>query len=280
VGPGGEVVLDYSVYDALRAGFSRVVFVIRRAIQAPFEDAILSRFRNRLETACVFQELDALPEGFRVPDGRRKPWGTGHAVLVAADAVREPFAVINADDFYGAASFRALRTFLAGADLPDADANYALVGFRLRNTLSEHGDVARGVCACDAAGNLARIEELTRIRRDAGGGVFNTGADGVRLSLDPDAHVSMNMWGFTPTVFAGLRNRFTAFLTAHGQAPTSEFYLPAAVDGLIRGGQARCRVLDTPSRWFGVTYPEDKPDVVRSIKSLIAAGEYPERLWP
>jgi hypothetical protein len=279
VGPGGEVVLDYSVYDAMRAGFGRVVFVIRRDIRDAFESAILARFSRRVDCACVFQELDALPPGHGVPAGRAKPWGTGHAVLVAADAVREPFAVINADDFYGAASFRLLHDFLAERRRPAAlPSEYALVGFRLRNTLSEHGHVARGVCTRDAAGLLTGIRERTRIVRE-GGEVADVPADGPREALDPDAVVSMNMWGFTPALFPCLRTQFEAFLASEGASATREFYLPAAVDRLIRDGAAVCRVLDTPEEWFGVTYPADKPRVVDSIRRRIAAGAYPERLW-
>lgn len=277
VGPGGEVVLDYSVYDALRAGFGRVVFVIRRDIRDAFESNILSRFRGHIDSACVFQELDALPPGHRVPEGRSKPWGTGHAVLVAADAVREPFAVINADDFYGRNSFRLLHDFLV-ARRATKPADYALVGFRLCNTLSEHGHVARGLCACNSQGQLTGIRELTRIISE-NGEVANVPADGPRERLDPEAIISMNMWGFDPSLFAPLERLFGEFLTAEGSSAAREFYLPAAVDRLIGEGAATCRVLNTPDEWFGVTYPDDKPRVVESIRRRIAAGEYPERLW-
>lgn len=277
VGPGGEVVLDYSVFDAQRAGFGRMVFVIRRDIADAFGSAILVRFRDRVECACVFQDLDALPAGYAVPAGRTKPWGTGHAVLAAAGAVREPFAVINADDFYGRNSFIRLHDFLAAAHDPTHE-TCALVGFRLRNTLSEHGHVSRGVCACDGAGHLTGIRERTRIVAD-GGDVADVSPEGVREPLDPDALVSMNMWGFAPSMFTHLRRLFTDFLGDGGVSPTREFYLPAAVDRLIAEGAATCRVLTTPDTWFGVTYPADKPRVVSSIRGRIAAGDYPERLW-
>lgn len=277
VGPGGEVVLDYSVFDALRAGFGRAVFVIRRDIREAFETAILARFRDRIDCTCVFQELDALPPGVAVPAGRTKPWGTGHAVLAAADAVHDPFAVINADDFYGRHSFALLRDFLA-ADHPATPDACALVGFRLRNTLSEHGHVSRGVCTCDAEGRLTGIRERTRIVAE-GGGVADVSPEGAREPLDPDALVSMNMWGFSPSLFPHLRRLFADFLSAEGPPATREFYLPAAVDRLIAEGAATCRVLSTPDAWFGVTYPADKPHVVASIRQRIDAGDYPERLW-
>ena len=278
VGPHGEVVLDYSVFDALRAGFGRVVFIIRHDIETAFREAILSRYAGKVEAALAFQERDMLPEGFTLPPERQKPWGTAHAVLCAADAIREPFAVINADDFYGEDSYRVLARFLQDPPAPGSDL-YAMVGFRLSNTLSEHGTVARGICVADADGNLVRADELTAIAAVPGGGARNQNPDGSVRALKGDEIVSMNMWGFRPPVFDQFRGEFAAFLRAHAAEPKAEFYIPTAITGLIAKGTARCRILPTSSEWFGVTYREDKPRVVESVRALIRAGRYPENLW-
>ncbi len=277
VGPHGELVIDYSIHDALAAGFDKLVFVIRRDIEAAFRAAIGAKFEGKAEVSYVFQELDALPGGFVPPAGRTKPWGTGHAVLVAQDAVAEPFAVINADDFYGRQGFQALARHLraGGADT----ATYALVGFVLRNTLSEFGTVSRGVCRCTPAGQLASVTEMTRIGQH-GDAIVNTADDGRRQPLTGDELVSMNMWGFSPAVFAALEQQFVEFLAAVGDQPKTEFYLPGAIDRLIRRGEATVRVLPSTDHWFGVTYPEDRPLVQRGIGQLVDAGLYPAPLWP
>ncbi|MBL9202851.1 MAG: NTP transferase domain-containing protein [Opitutaceae bacterium] len=284
VGPGGETVLDYAVFDAARAGFGRVVFVIRRDFEALFREKIGARYAGRIAVDYVFQALDALPADFAAPAGREKPWGTGHAVWCARDAVRENFAVINADDFYGADSFAQLARFLGAARGGD----FAMVGFRLANTLSEHGLVSRGVCAA-AAGELRSIVEHTGIApAEVGAGRKFSG----------DEIVSMNCWGFTPALFAGLDGQFREYLETYvgrvpspgseargeGTPPTAnplkaEFYLPAAVSTMIGRGVARVRVLPTESAWFGVTYREDKPRVEAAIRELVRAGRYPARLW-
>jgi dTDP-glucose pyrophosphorylase len=269
VGPHGEVILDFSVHDAIRAGFGKVVFVIRRDIEQPFRDLLGRRFESRLPVEYAFQELDALPPGFTVPPGRVKPWGTGHAILVAEPHIREPFAAINADDFYGAASFQVLADYLqSGAT------DYAMVGFTLRNTLSEHGSVARGVCRVDDAGHLREVVELLKIFK-AGPGARSIDEAGQEQSLTGNEPVSMNLWGFTPSVFGHLRRMFTEFLQLRGREEKSEFLIPRVVDTLVKEGRAKVQVLPTNAAWFGVTYQADKPVVAAAIQQLIARGDYP-----
>jgi UTP-glucose-1-phosphate uridylyltransferase len=271
VGAHGETIIDYSIYDAMRAGFGKIVFVIRRDIEEPFKKIVGARFEKKIPVEYVFQELDKLPPGFSVPPGRTKPWGTGHAILMAADTVREPFAAINADDFYGASSFRVLAEHLRSS------ADFAMVGFTLRNTLSEFGSVARGVCQTTAAGFLESVTELTKIERD-GLGAKAVGADGKILPLTGEETVSMNMWGFTPALFGYLHEGFVQFLKRQGTEEKSEFYIPAAVNELVRAGRARVKMLRSPDSWFGVTYREDRPFVVEGIRKLIIRGDYPEKL--
>jgi len=278
VGPGGEMILDYSVHDALAAGFGRAVFVIRRDIENVFRERIGRRLERRIETAYAFQELDALPEGFAVPAGREKPWGTGHAVLAAREAVAGNFAVINADDFYGAASFRALGEHLRSARDAEGLYDYAMVGFELAKTLSEHGHVARGICRVTGEGLLEEIHERTRIER-RGGAIQYTGDGEAWTDLAPDAVVSMNMWGFTPGYFEELAARFVPFLRERLGDPKAEFFVPTVVNDLVAEGRARVRVLPTPERWVGVTYREDLQSVRRAIRALVDRGVYPERLW-
>lgn len=272
VGPNGEIVVDYSVHDALRAGFGKLVFVIRREIEKEFRAAIGSRYEKRCDVHYAFQALDDLPAGFAPPPGRDKPWGTGHALLAARKTVGEPFAVINADDFYGADGYRLLAAHLAS--LPPGAADYALVGFVLRNTLSAHGTVSRGVCRCSESGMLLKVTELTRIA-PAGEGAVHTCDDGQTVALSGDELVSMNMWGFTPALLEHLEARFREFLAASGSGLKAEFYLPAAVDAMIACGLATVRVLPSRDPWFGITYREDKPQVAASIRKLIADGAYP-----
>lgn len=276
VGPNGETIIDYSIHDAMRAGFGKVVFVIRRDIEEPFKKIIGARFEKKIPVDYIFQELDKLPPGFSVPPNRTKPWGTGHAILMAADAVREPFAAINADDFYGAHSFRVLADHLKSGS-----ADFAMVGFILRNTLSEFGSVARGVCLTDPDNFLKTVTELTKIERDARMSKVSAkapGPDGKILSLTGNETVSMNMWGFTPALFNFLRELFVEFLKKQGAEEKSEFYIPAAVNELVRTQRARVKVLRTTDSWFGVTYREDRPFVVEGIRQLIARGDYPEKL--
>ena len=273
VGPAGETIIDYSIYDAIRAGFGKLVFVIRKDIEAQFREIIGARFEKRIAVEYAFQELDKLPVGFSVPPGRTKPWGTTQAILMAEDVIREPFAAINADDFYGADSFQVLSK-----QLQSGSADYSMVGFILRNTLSEFGSVARGVCQVDASNYLKSILELTKIEKD-GTGAKSISPDGAITKLTGDEPVSMNMWGFTPDIFPHLRREFTEFLKLQGKAEKSECYIPMTVGDLIRSGQARCQVLRSSASWFGVTYREDRPTVVKSIQDLITKGLYPEKLW-
>jgi hypothetical protein len=274
VGPAGETIIDYSIFDALRAGFGKLVFVIRRDIEQQFREIVGARFEKRVAVEYVFQALEDIPPRFTVPAGRTKPWGTTQAILLAADAIHEPFAAINADDFYGADGYRSLA-----GHLTSGSADYAMVGFVLRNTLSDFGSVARGVCQVSADGYLEHIVELTKIERD-GNGARNTDTAGTVTKLNGDEPVSMNMWGFTPEVFGQLRENFEKFLESSGTDLKSECYIPNTVGELVRAGQARVKVLHSRDSWFGVTYREDRPRVVESIRRLIADGLYPERLWP
>lgn len=277
VGPSGETVLDYAVYDAIRSGFGRVVFVIRREFEAMFREQIGAKYLGKIAVDYVFQSLDSLPAGFAVPSGREKPWGTGHAVWCARESIGEqPFAVINADDFYGADSFHRLGEFLRGsADVSSQAggapiAEFAIVGFKLANTLSEHGAVSRGICAVGNDGKLASITERSGIlASDVGSGKDLSGAE----------IVSMNCWGFTSALFAGLNEQFAEFLAQRAADPKAEFYLPAAVSTMISRGQARVSVLPTSASWFGVTFREDKPRVVAAIQALVQDGLYPAKLF-
>ena len=273
VGPGGETIVDYSIYDALRAGFAKVVFVIRKDIEQSFRTTVGARFERDVDVEYVFQELDKLPPGFCVPDGRTKPWGTLHAVLMASGAINKPFAVINADDFYGAESYRSLVQSLQSNIL-----NYAMVGFVLRNTLSDFGPVSRGVCQVDGNDLLQDIVELTNIVRD-GAHAMNTDATGRLTKLSGDEVVSMNMWGFSPHIFEELTEIFQEFLRRSGSDLSSESYLPSAVNELVLAGRAHVKVLRTNDLWCGTTYREDHPRVVERISQLIHDGFYPKRLW-
>lgn len=273
VGPSGETLMDYSIFDAIRAGFGKVVFIIRKDIEAPFKEIIGAKFEKRIPVEYAFQELDKIPEGFKVPEGRTKPWGTTQAVLMAEDVIHEPFAVINADDFYGEEGYQVLEKHLTSGS-PD----FAMVGFVLRNTLSDFGSVARGVSRADSNGYLQSVVELTTVERD-GHAAKDTDASGKVTHLTGDELVSMNMWGFTPAVFPQLRERFHAFLERSGTELKSENYVPSTVNELVSSGQARVKVLRTNDAWFGVTYREDRPRVVDSIAALVKKGAYPEKLW-
>ena len=275
IGPvAGETILDYSVFDATRAGFQHIVFVIRRDIEKDFRDAIGSRFEQHCQISYVFQELDALPAPFTVPQGRQKPWGTGHAILMAKSVVSEPFAVINADDFYGRDAFRQLAQALADST-PE---RYAMVAFQLDRTLSDHGHVSRGFCDVSDQQTLKGVEEITHIERTQTGPVA-TDSDGQSRPLDGKTPVSMNMWGFHPSLFRHLDQRFAEFLSAHAQELKSEYFIPSVVNELINQGTVAVQVRQTDSDWFGVTYREDKPAVCQRVAALVREGVYPERLW-
>ena len=277
VGPSGEVVIDYSVYDALRAGFGKLVFVIRKDIEQPFREILGTKFEKLAQVEYVFQELGKLPPGFALPADRQKPWGTGHAILMAKDVIKEPFAVINADDFYGADSYSKLAGYLSG--IGPASTGFTMVGFKLANTLSEYGKVARGICQSDKKGNLTDVEELTNIVVEQSGGAVNINPDGSKRKLTGNEIVSMNMWGFTPELFAHLESKFKTFLTVSGGNPKAEYFIPTVVNELIKAGEASVKVLETASAWFGVTYREDKPRVIESIKELIGKKIYPAKIY-
>ena len=279
VGPSGEVVLDYSVYDALRAGFDRVVFIIRRDIEAAFRETIGRRIERAADTAYVFQSLDQVPAGWAVPPDRKKPWGTGQAILACRDAVTTPFLAVNADDYYGRTAFEAMGGFLRGLPAEVAVPEFGMVGYRLENTLSEHGTVARGVCESTADGYLVGIRELLKIKRFPDG-IKHTENDADWTRLDPASWTSMNCWGFTLALFSELERRFPAFLRASGaNISKAEFLIPEVVGVLVREGRARVRILPTKERWFGVTYPEDRPLFKAAILELVKAGAYPRDLW-
>lgn len=278
MGPNGETVLDYSVYDAIRAGFGRVVFVIREDFAEAFREGVGARFADRIQVDYAFQKLNDLPEGFAVPEGRVKPWGTAHAVRAARDLVQEPFAVINADDFYGADAYVQAADFLSHPRTEMDRAHYAMVGYPLVNTLSDHGDVNRGICTRDEQGLLSTVEEYVSIEREEDGVVRGNSLDGSRREVSGLSPVSMNFWAFSRCFFDHLEVEFTHFIENFGTLEKSENYIPTVVDALIRGGKADCSVLDTTSHWFGVTYPDDKPHVVSSIADLIEAGNYPASL--
>jgi NDP-sugar pyrophosphorylase family protein len=276
MGPNGETVLDYSVYDAIRAGFGKVVFVIRRDFEEAFKSAVGDPLEGRIEVAYAFQELSDLPEGFSIPAGREKPWGTAHAVRAARDEIDSPFAVINADDFYGQSAYKQLAEyFQTSADEPEL--RTCMVGYRLENTLSEHGTVNRGLCRVEH-GTLQTVEEHETISKGADGIVRGYNLNGASVEISPDAIVSMNFWGFTPALFPSLEALFIEFLEAQGQEMKSECYIPTLIDTLIQSEQTECAVLQTNGSWFGVTYPDDKPFVQASIQALIASGDYPAKL--
>ena len=278
VGPSGEIIIDYSIYDAIRAGFSKVVFVIRRDIEAAFREKIGNRIQDRIETAYVFQELDQIPEGFPLPLGRTKPWGTGQAVLICREEIDRPFAVINSDDFYGASSFAGLADYLRQASDRDGVADYCMMGFTLKNTLSEFGTVSRGFCRVDREGYLEDIQERLKIRK-TGEKVSYTENGSDWIEENPESIVSMNMWGFTPGIFPELEKGFSTFLREKIEIPKSEYLLPEEVGMLVRNKKATVKVIPTAEKWFGVTYPADKPLVQKAIGILVDEGVYPKMLW-
>lgn len=278
MGPNGETVLDYSVFDAIRAGFGRVVFIIREDFADAFKQVVGARFADSIQVDYAFQKLDDLPAGFALPEGRVKPWGTAHAVRAARHLVKEPFAVINADDFYGSDAYVRAAEFLDAPHPGHDRAHYAMIGYPLINTLSDHGDVNRGICTRDENSLLSTVEEYVHIERESDGVVRGNSLDGSRREVCEQSPVSMNFWAFSDCFFGRLEAEFTHFLENFGTLEKSENYIPTVVDSLIRGGKADCTVLDTTSHWFGVTYPEDKPHVVASIRELIEQGEYPASL--
>ncbi|MBR4337665.1 MAG: nucleotidyltransferase [Bacteroidaceae bacterium] len=277
LGPSGETIMDYSIYDAIRAGFGKIVFVIRKDFEQDFRDKVLSKYEGHIPTELVFQALTDLPAGFTCPEERVKPWGTNHAVLMGKDVINEPFCVINADDFYGRDAFAVMGRYLAA--LPEGSKNdYSMVGFRVANTLSENGTVARGICSTDADENLTTVVERTEIMR-VDGPVCYKDEEGKWVAVPDTTPVSMNMWGFTPDYFKYSEEMFVDFLKQNIGKPKAEFFIPLVVNNLITSGRARVKVLDTTAVWFGVTYAADRQDTVDKIKALVDAGEYPAKLF-
>jgi dTDP-glucose pyrophosphorylase len=273
VGPNGEIVLDFSIFDALRAGFGKVVFVIRRDIEEAFREHIGQRVAEKIQVDYVFQEMDAcLPTGIDVNSDRKKPWGTGHAVLVCKDVVNEPFCVINADDFYGAEGFQVMADFLADSTPNEC----SMVAYRMRNTLSPNGTVSRGICEV-ADGRLVTVTEHTKIVEE-NGSISSLEAEGGPTKLTGDEPVSLNFWGFTPQIFVELEKQFNTFISNNSDQVKAEFYIPAAVDECVQSGAMSVKVLHSSDHWFGVTYPEDKASVVEGIRKLIEDGVYPSSL--
>ncbi len=276
LGPNGETIMDYSVFDALRAGFGKIVFVIRHSFEKDFVESVVSKYREIVPVEIVFQEVEYVPAGISYNDKREKPWGTNHALMMGEEVIHEPFAVINADDFYGKESFEVLVEFLQSVE--NKNNAYCMVGYRVGNTLSESGAVSRGICSTDEQGFLTSVVERTHIE-EKGGTIVYLDEHGIENQIPANTPVSMNMWGFTPDYFAYSKESFVQFLQAHGQEIKSEFYIPTVVNELVSDKRATCKVLDTPSKWFGVTYAEDRPQVVLKINELVRKGIYPDMLW-
>ncbi len=275
VGPSGETIIDYSLYDAIRAGFGKVVFIIRRDIERDFRDLFIDKLSGSIEVDYVFQELDALPQGYSVPPDRTKPWGTCHALLMADGVVKEPFAVINADDYYGVEAFGAVHDFLTE---DSNDSSHALIGYRLGNTLSDHGDVNRGVCTVNRDGLLDGISEVRKISK-SGGAIAAPDHKGGSLTFTGDEVVSMNLWGFKPSVFDLFRRELELFLDNSIDDKEAEIDIPTSIDKYIKSGDVTVKVIPTDSRWFGVTYREDRPYVVETLREMVTRGLYPSRLF-
>lgn len=276
LGPHGETIMDYSIYDAIKSGFGKVVFVIRKDFEGEFRKKILSKYENHIPTAVVFQSLNDLPEGFTCPAERTKPWGTNHALLMGENVINEPFAIINSDDYYGRNSFEVMADFLSG--LKDSKDVYSMVGFKVGNTMSESGTVARGVCETEN-GNLTSIVERTNIGYDADHKIFFEDENGKKQYLDPSTPVSMNFWGFTPEYFAHSKKAFVEFLKENINKPKSEFFIPTVINKLVKTQEATVKVLATDSKWFGVTYAADRQGVVDKFAELHKTGVYPEKMF-
>lgn len=276
LGPSGETIMDYSIFDAVRGGFGKVVFVIRKDFEQDFKEKIISKYKNHVPVETVFQSMDALPAGFTCPAERVKPWGTNHAVMMGKSVIHEPFAVINADDFYGRESYAVLAKALV--EMEGTQNNYCMVGYRVGNTLSESGTVARGVCETNADGYLTDVVERTQVMRIDGKVSYKNEKD-EWVTTDDNTPVSMNMWGFTPDYFTHSDAMFVDFLKQNQGNLKAEYFIPLVVNNLIKSNTSTVKVLDTPSKWFGVTYATDRQGVVDKIQALVDAGEYPAKLW-
>jgi NDP-sugar pyrophosphorylase family protein len=274
-GPSGETIMDYSIYDAIRSGFGKIVFIIRKEFADDFRAIFDPKLKGRAETDYVFQDLGDFINGYTVPSERSKPWGTAHAVLCAKNAIKEPFAVINADDFYGRDSFEKASLFLTKQCNKDL---YSIIGYELSKTLSENGSVSRGVCVVDSESNLVSINERTKIYRDRDGRITYEEGD-QKFEVPQDSKVSMNFWCFDPSVFPFIEEKFAEFLSENGQNPKSEFFIPIIGDRFIREGKGKIRIIPTSAQWFGVTYKEDAPEVQKSLNTLVSSGAYPSNLW-
>lgn len=276
VGPGGETIIDYSVYDAIEAGFNKIVFIIRKDIEKEMNELLFSKYSKKIKIEYVFQELDNIPVGIKVPADRVKPWGTGHAVLMAKDVIHEPFVVINADDFYGKSAFKVVADYLKSQQ-SNLNGKYCMAGYRLKNTLSEHGKVSRGVCTVNNNNEMNDIIERTKIGWKYDIIVAEDGDN--EIVFTGNEFVSMNFWGFTPDVFPELESEFTKFIKTNINDIKSEYYIPTIVSHQVNKGNATVKVLEATDQWFGVTYKEDKPIVVEKIKDLTSQGKYPQKLW-
>jgi len=275
IGPSGEAIIDYSIYDAIRAGFGKVVFVIRESFAEAFKEKFDKKLQGKIAVEYVYQELDMLPEGFSLPAGREKPWGTAHAILVAKNIIKEPFCALNADDFYGQKAYEIMANFLISSEKPS---EYSMVGYNLKNTLSEFGSVSRGICDVDQNQNLKKIVETIKIFKKEKK-VISVEEDGSESLLSGNESVSMNIWGFKPSVFETIETKFSNFLKTEMNKPKSEMYIPSVVFEMVDEKLAKVKVLEADSPWFGVTYKEDKPFVVEKINELIKKGDYPKKLW-
>lgn len=276
VGPSGESIIDYSIYDAIRTGFGKVVFVINKKIENDFKEIFEPKLKGKIKTEYVLQEIDDLPEGYSVPENRIKPWGTAHAIMAARNVIHEPFAVINADDFYGRNSYQALVDFFSLKNRDEKE--FCMVGFKLEKTITESGTVSRGVCSLDESKCLTEVVEHTKIQKD-GKNIIFINEDGLSKEISTETIVSMNFWGFSPLLFKSLHEGFKEFLKQNINDPKSEYFIPTVITDMINANAASVKVLESTEQWFGVTYQEDKPMVIENVKKLVEWGVYPENLW-